>query len=142
MLIGHRLISPLVCDFADRFNFSKGGKRQSYTPVQCLTKCKNLRDVTLVNLGLPGAEGFDVFDWRFPLFWNLRKLFLQGLEREPSIDDVDDIAQILLNSPGLTSLGRSLLPEEGCGNDLLRKLINQYKTRRTELGIPLCNWQN
>jgi hypothetical protein len=77
------------------------------------------------------------FTWRFLVSRNLRSLELLGIDRESYSSNADDIPEVLLGSLGLTSLGLSLKPEEGIGNDILKTMINHYQARRKQLGTPL-----
>lgn len=102
-----------------------------------LIRLESLKDVVFIGYWyeLVNADG----RIRMPLLTNLRTLVLLNLRR-PSIEpshNVEDIAEILLESPGLTSLGLSLDMGINFDNDMLRKLINYYRSRRESLRKPL-----
>jgi hypothetical protein len=141
-------MGPLLRDFADddsedgedsdnaeeEKNNSSRGADQKSSPLQRLTRCEKLKDVTLiVNDVCHEVE----FTWQIPPFRNLRTLILFGLERSSFHGNADDIAEVLLSSPELTSLGLSLKTEPGLDNDMFQKLINCYQLRRIEWGISL-----
>jgi len=107
---------------------------QELTPVKYLSLHAETLEQVVINSLRNNASNFS---WRLPLLSNLRKLVLLGMRRESRTADADDIAEILLVSPGLKSLGLSLEPEEGMVNHVLKRLIKYYHSRRTELGIPL-----
>jgi hypothetical protein len=121
-------------DTEDEYNPPSGGEHRKLSPLNHLERCEKLQKITFSNIDdCYGNE----FTWRIPIFKNLRTLVLLGLDRSSYEGNVDDVAEVLLASPGLTSLGISLMPEEGMGNDNLRKMINHYQSRREILGMPI-----
>jgi hypothetical protein len=97
-----------------------------HSQIQLLSRLGDLQEVSLVS----SSEDIMEFNWPIPHFQNLRKLVLHRLERESWPGNVDDIADTIISSPGLTYLGLSLMPEIGIVNDSLRKLINYYHSNR------------
>jgi hypothetical protein len=75
------------------------------------------------------------FSLEIPLFQGLTTLAIHKLERKSWSENVDDVAEVLLASPGLKSLSLSLMPETGLVNDQLRKLINYFHEKSG--GTPL-----
>lgn len=131
-----RLEGQLLRDFADSPDEVSGESDRSghkdhaeslnHSPLQFLPRLQDLEEVSLIS----SNEDIMEFTWPIPPFKGLRKLVLHRLERESWSGNVDDIAKVLIVSPEITSLGLSLMPEEGLVNDLLRKLINYYHSNR------------
>jgi len=121
-------------DSDDEEDHSSRGDDLKFNLLQRLARCEKLKHLTL--MVIDACHEIE-FTWRIPPLRNLRTLALFGLERSSFHDNVDDIAEVLLSSPELTSLGLSLKTEPGLDNDMLRKLINYYQLKRKERGTLL-----
>ena len=134
-LTTYRLEGHLLRDFADSLDEDSATSGESdlpsteyphRSPLQLLSRLQHLENVSLISSNEDTME----FNWPIPHFESFRKLVVHRLERESWSGNVDDIAEVLISSPCLNSLGLSLMPEEGLVNDLLRKLINYYHSNR------------
>ncbi|KAL3496442.1 hypothetical protein BJX62DRAFT_232550 [Aspergillus germanicus] len=106
------------------------GLLDSTTVCDQLMELLNLEDLSLYC----DSNWLHKFKWRLPPFKNLTSLALHRLDERPS-GDISDVAEILLASPKLKSLGLSCRYEAGLDNDLLIEIIRYYHEKSVERGL-------
>ncbi|KAL3457304.1 hypothetical protein BJX64DRAFT_293272 [Aspergillus heterothallicus] len=111
------------------------GSLDTTTVCDQLMELLNLEDLCLYC----DSNWIHKFKWRLPPFTNLKSLALHRLDERP-YGDISDVAEILLASPKLKSLGLSCRYEAGLDNDLLFGIIRYYHEKSVERGL-LCTLQ-